>query len=145
MISKIDAYTVKKVNDFPVPSRDVTEQTLPGRNFYYSRAGRVWLVTSRLGTGISLTFFYSVPPPAAGLTGLCMKSRHGRSVKNRFKMKHSEEFNYSPPGRVWSAISRLGRGISLSGISLSGISLTGISLTCFYSALYRQGHVIHSQ
>ncbi len=24
-------YTVKKVNDFPVPSRDVTYQTLPGR------------------------------------------------------------------------------------------------------------------
>ncbi len=24
-------YTVKKVNDFPVPSRDVTNQTLPGR------------------------------------------------------------------------------------------------------------------
>jgi hypothetical protein len=25
-------YTVKKVNDFPVPSRDVTYQTLPGGN-----------------------------------------------------------------------------------------------------------------
>jgi hypothetical protein len=24
-------YTVQKVNDFPVPSRDVTNQTLPGR------------------------------------------------------------------------------------------------------------------
>jgi hypothetical protein len=24
-------YTVKKVSDFPVPSRDVTNQTLPGR------------------------------------------------------------------------------------------------------------------
>ncbi len=27
----------------------------------YSRPGRVWLVTSRLGTRKSLTFFYSVP------------------------------------------------------------------------------------
>jgi hypothetical protein len=35
-------YTVKKVTDFPVPSLDV------------------WLMTSRLGTGMSLTFFYSV-------------------------------------------------------------------------------------
>ena len=24
-------YTVKNVNDFPVPSRDVTDQTLPGQ------------------------------------------------------------------------------------------------------------------
>ncbi len=36
-------YTVKKVNDFPVPSRDVTYQTLPGREkFTYSRPVRVW-------------------------------------------------------------------------------------------------------
>ncbi len=35
--------------------------TLPGREYFnYSRPGRVWLVTSRLGTGKSLTFFYSV-------------------------------------------------------------------------------------
>ncbi len=25
-------YTVKKASDFPVPSRDVTNQTLPGRD-----------------------------------------------------------------------------------------------------------------
>jgi hypothetical protein len=49
-------YTVKKVTDFPVPSRDVTNQTLPGWE-YYSHPGRVWLVTSRLGTDISLNFF----------------------------------------------------------------------------------------
>jgi hypothetical protein len=52
-------YTVKKVTYFPVPSRDVTNQTLPGREqFNYSRPWRVWLVTSRLGRGKSLTFFY---------------------------------------------------------------------------------------
>ncbi len=34
----------KKVSDFPVPSRDVANQTLAGR----------------LGTGKSLTFFYSI-------------------------------------------------------------------------------------
>jgi hypothetical protein len=28
--------------------------------FNYSRPGRVWLVTSRLGTGKSINFFYSV-------------------------------------------------------------------------------------
>ncbi len=53
--------TVKKINYFPVPSRDVTDQTLPGREkFNYSRPGRVWPVTSRLGTGKWQTFFYSV-------------------------------------------------------------------------------------
>ncbi len=38
----------KKVNNFSVPSWDVANQTLPGReHFHYSRPGRVWLVTSR--------------------------------------------------------------------------------------------------
>jgi hypothetical protein len=54
-------YTVKKVNDFPVPSRDVTDQTLPGRELLnYSRPGRVWSVTYRLGTGKWLTFSYKL-------------------------------------------------------------------------------------
>ncbi len=61
MPSRDLSYTVKKVSDIPVPSRDVTCQTLPGREYsFYYRPGRVWLVTSRLGTGMSLTFFYSV-------------------------------------------------------------------------------------
>jgi hypothetical protein len=51
----------KKVIVFPVPSRDVTNQTLPGLELLkYSRPERVWLVTSRLGTGKTITFFYSV-------------------------------------------------------------------------------------
>jgi hypothetical protein len=46
-------YTVKKVSEFA--SRDGINQTLP-------LVGNIliWLVTSRLGPGISLTFFYSV-------------------------------------------------------------------------------------
>ncbi len=56
-----DYCTVKNVIDFPVLSRDVTNQTLPGRKLLnYSLLERVWLVTSRLETGKSLTFFYSV-------------------------------------------------------------------------------------
>jgi hypothetical protein len=52
---------LKKVIQFPVPSRDVTCQTLPGGElFNNSRSEKVWLVTSRMGTGKSLTFFYSV-------------------------------------------------------------------------------------
>ncbi len=55
-----------KVIVFPVSSRDVTNQTLPGRELLnYSRPGRVWLVTSRLGTGKPL-FLYSVATQAAG-------------------------------------------------------------------------------
>jgi hypothetical protein len=41
--------------------RDVTNQTLSGREkLDYSPPGGVWLVTSWLGTGKSLTLFYSV-------------------------------------------------------------------------------------
>ncbi len=51
----------KKVIIFPVPILDVAHQTLPGRELLnYSRPGRDWLVTSRLGTGKTINFFYSV-------------------------------------------------------------------------------------
>jgi hypothetical protein len=54
-------YTVKKASDIPVPSRDVTHQAPSGRKkFNYARPGRVWQVTSRLGAGMSQSFFYSV-------------------------------------------------------------------------------------
>jgi hypothetical protein len=57
----LGGYTVKKVIVFPVPSRDVSSQTLPGREkFNNSRPDRVKLVTSRLGTGKTIIFFYSV-------------------------------------------------------------------------------------
>jgi hypothetical protein len=52
---------VKKVLVFSDPSWDVTDQTVPDRELLkFSRPGRVWLVTSRLGTGKTLTFFYGV-------------------------------------------------------------------------------------
>jgi hypothetical protein len=61
------SYTVKKVSGFPVPSRDVIDQTLPGQELLnYSYPGRVWFVTSRLGTGKPLNFFYSVCCPFKG-------------------------------------------------------------------------------
>jgi hypothetical protein len=54
-------YTVKKVIVFPVPSQDVTNQTFLCRELLnYSRPGKVWLVTSRVGTGKTITFFYSI-------------------------------------------------------------------------------------
>jgi hypothetical protein len=60
------AYTVKEKSIvFPFPRRDVTNQTLPGRELLnYSRPGRVWLVTPWLGTGKTITFFtvYLHPP-----------------------------------------------------------------------------------
>jgi hypothetical protein len=45
----------KKLINFPVPSRDVTDQTLPGQ-----KKGRVWSVTSRLGKMKIDKLFYSV-------------------------------------------------------------------------------------
>jgi|688.fasta_scaffold537622_1 hypothetical protein len=53
--------TVKKVIIFPVPSRDVTNQTLSGRELLnYSWPVRVWLVTKRLRAGKTIIFFNSV-------------------------------------------------------------------------------------
>jgi hypothetical protein len=54
-------HCIKKVNDFPVPSRDVTNQILPRwEKLNYSWPKRVWLVASRLGKGKWKTFLYSV-------------------------------------------------------------------------------------
>ncbi len=51
----------KRLSIFPSPAgKSLTKLSLDG-NINYSRAGRVWLGTSRLGTGKSITFFYSVP------------------------------------------------------------------------------------
>ncbi len=56
----------KSFSIFPSPAQqDVTYQTLPiaGNNLYMtplSRPGRVWQMTSRLGTGILKSFFYGV-------------------------------------------------------------------------------------
>ncbi len=52
-------HTVKKVSDFPVPSRDVNN---PKLSLSYSRPWRVWLVTSRLGMRKLQSFFDSVVP-----------------------------------------------------------------------------------
>ncbi len=53
--------TVKKVIVFPVPSRAVTNQALPGRELLnYSLPERVWLVSSRLGMGKIITFFITL-------------------------------------------------------------------------------------
>jgi hypothetical protein len=54
----------KKVREFPVPSRDVTTKlSLGGNNDVITELflpGGVWLLTSRLETGNSWTFFYGV-------------------------------------------------------------------------------------
>jgi hypothetical protein len=49
----------KKVIVFPSPAgRSLTNITPPGRELlYYFQPGRVWLLTSRLGTGKTITFF----------------------------------------------------------------------------------------
>ncbi len=41
----------------------LTKLSLAGKKLNYSRTGRVWSVTSRLGTGKRLTLFYSAFPP----------------------------------------------------------------------------------
>ncbi len=52
----------KKGYRFPVPSRDVINQTIPWPGII--KLFPVWLVTSRLGgTGETITFYFSVRPP----------------------------------------------------------------------------------
>jgi hypothetical protein len=61
----VSSYTLKKVIDFPVPSRNVTNQTLPDWELKtYSRPRRVWYVTSQMGTKelITLTVVVDVAP-----------------------------------------------------------------------------------
>ncbi len=50
----------KRLATFPSPAGMSLTKTLPGQeSLNYSRPGRVWLVTSRLRMGMSLTFFNS--------------------------------------------------------------------------------------
>ena len=63
----LNKHCEKRLAIFPSPSWDVTYQTLSGGEYLnYFRLGRVWLVTSRLGTGKSLIFFtvYFDPKPS---------------------------------------------------------------------------------
>jgi hypothetical protein len=54
-----DLHCKKRLANFQSPAgMSLTKLSVAGNN--YSRPGRVRLVTSRLGTGKSLTFFYSV-------------------------------------------------------------------------------------
>jgi hypothetical protein len=86
--------TVKKVSDFPIPSRDVTYQTLHGREeLNYSRPGRVWLVTSRLGTGNFITFFYSVAVAQANSDTLASSSLRRRNSKKSLSIDSSTHWN----------------------------------------------------
>jgi hypothetical protein len=57
-MGKLSRYTVKKVGDIPIPSRDVTYQTLRGRKLFPPRD--ILVIGIRLGTGMSLTFFFGV-------------------------------------------------------------------------------------
>jgi hypothetical protein len=83
-------YTVKKVLDFPVPSRDVTYHTLPGREqFNYSCSARVWYVTSRLGAGKSITFLQCTHTPVPqsqvyqSCQGVSFTANSGQAVMQR--------------------------------------------------------------
>jgi hypothetical protein len=94
-------YTVKKANYFPIPSRDVTNQNLPGQEqFNFSQPGRVWLVTSRLGTRKSLTFFlqcnwqsYDPDPDTDGFGWVRIQMDPCQSGR----IPRSEQFFYSWP------------------------------------------------
>jgi hypothetical protein len=75
---------LKKIIVFPVPSRGVTNQTLSGRELLnYSRPGRVWLVTSRLGTGKTIIFF-TVHDAGVDSTEKSLVSEDDRTIVGHF-------------------------------------------------------------
>jgi hypothetical protein len=56
-------HTVKKANDFSVPSRDFTNQSLPGNNLIILGQGEGLVTDIPAGDGKLLTFFYSASWP----------------------------------------------------------------------------------
>ncbi len=59
--NRVGIHCKKELAIFPSPAgMSLTKLSLAGKKLNYSRPGRVWSVTSRLGTGKRLTLFYSV-------------------------------------------------------------------------------------
>ncbi len=81
-------HTVKKFNDFPV-----------GNNLIYSRPGRVWSVTSRLGTGNHKPFLQCSPPvrfrpsPATGNYSVCPCLFGTKSIYRKHKNRDRNKGN----------------------------------------------------
>ncbi len=58
---RFNLHCKKELAIFPSPAgMSLTKLSLGGKKLNYSRPGRVWSVTSRLGTGKRPTLFYSV-------------------------------------------------------------------------------------
>jgi hypothetical protein len=96
----------KELAIFPSPAgMSLTKLSLGGKKLNYSRPGRVWSVTSRLGTGKRPTFFYSVVAPA--------------SIHN--PLTHAGQ-----PSSLWiHCKKRLTIFLSPDGMSLTKLSLAG--------------------
>jgi hypothetical protein len=78
-LRKNHEYTVKKGLPFSRPQPGCHRPNSPWQEYLnYSRPGRVWSVTSRLGTGKWQTFFYSVVKTLIALkwNGICAISVH---------------------------------------------------------------------
>ncbi len=77
-------YTVKKGYSFSSPQLDVTNQTLTGWELLTnSRTGRVWLVTSQLGTGKAITFSLQCRDWQAFYPAVRIRSSHGPLTHKR--------------------------------------------------------------
>ncbi len=74
----------KELAIFPSPAgMSLTKLSLAGKKLNYSRPGRVWSVTSRLGTGKRLTLFYS-----AGASDQDVLGFYGCNFSWRFQWQH---------------------------------------------------------
>ncbi len=86
------------------PSGISSYQTLTGREkFNYSRPGRVWLVTSRLRTAKSQTFFYSVVYSSSRDQTPCIQGGGSSSLYCVPNSTSSLEQVFRPPVKKWSS------------------------------------------
>jgi hypothetical protein len=99
-------YTVKKVCGFPFCSRVVTNKTLPDRELCnYSRPGRVWLMTSRLGTGKSITHFLQCTVFAKLQNLKNQDDRMGSNTLKRYTVgRHEQNILKAPTKKCFAGI-----------------------------------------
>ncbi len=103
----------KELAIFPSPAgMSLTKLSLSGKKLNYSCPGRVWSVTSRLGTGKRLTLFYSV------LVLWCY--RHFSAIRNSDEIYPWCFFQSSVYWRIWRVpgfLAVIGFGSSLSPVN----------------------------
>ncbi len=98
--SSCSAHCKKELAIFPSPAgMSLTKHSLGGKKLNYSRPGRVWSVTSRLGTGKRRTLIYSAPSQHI-LSPLLWGEIHG----TEFRVVYASAEGFGTEFRVFASI-----------------------------------------